>query len=125
MEKHRILIVEDEGLPGLEMQEFLAGQGYDVPSPVATADRVVPEVIAHKPHLILMDIHLNGFIDGIDAAQRVRFLQPSTPVIFLTAYPNRTIKERALKIEPMAYLEKPVRKETLLRKIKISLGELN
>lgn len=124
MEKHRILIVEDEGLVALDLQEFLVGQGYEVPALVSTADRVLEEVMAHKPHLILMDIHLKSFIDGIDAAQRVRLLQP-IPVIFLTAYPNKVLRDRALKINPTAYLEKPVRKETLLRKIKISLGELN
>ena len=124
MEKRKILIVEDEGLAALEMQEFLEGQGYVVPALISTADRVVEEVAAHKPHLILMDIHLKSFIDGIDAAERVHFMQ-DIPIIYLTAYSDRVTKERAMKTRPVAYLEKPVKKETLLRKIKISLGELN
>jgi DNA-binding response OmpR family regulator len=120
----KILIVEDEGVVALELQEFLEGQGYIVPSTVTSADKVMPEVMAHQPHLIIMDINLKSFIDGIDAAERVNLLK-KTPVIFVTAYPSEKIKERALRIEDSRYLVKPVKKEELLRQIKISLSEIN
>lgn len=123
MRKHRILIVEDEGVVALEMKEFLEQQGYEIGTPVDSANKVIEEVLNHKIDLILMDIHLKSFIDGIDAAQRIRIMT-SIPVIFLTAHPDGTIKERALKTRPVAYLEKPVKMEVLLSLIKETLGEV-
>ncbi|MBI9106355.1 MAG: response regulator [Spirochaetales bacterium] len=120
MRKSRILIVEDEGVLALEMKEFLEQQGYEVGSPVDSANRVIDEVLSKNIDLIIMDIHLKSFIDGIDAAQRISIIKP-IPVVFLTAYPDSTIKERAMKTRPAAYLEKPVKMEELLKVIKDTL----
>ena len=122
MDKYRILIVEDEGVVALEMKEFLEANGFETGRPLASANEVVEEVLKSKIDLILMDIHLKSFIDGIDAAQRISIMKP-IPVIFLTAYPNTTIKERALKTKPVAYLEKPVDLDQLLGLIRNTLGE--
>ena len=122
MKSKRILIVEDESVVALEMKEFLEARGYDVGKPVASANQVVEEVLKAKIDLILMDIHLKSFIDGIDAAQRVSLMKP-IPVIFLTAYPNTTIKERALRTRPVAYLEKPVDMAVLSELIQKTLEE--
>jgi CheY-like chemotaxis protein len=59
-----------------------------------------------------MDIYLKSFIDGIDAAQRVKMMK-QIPIIFLTAYPNETIKKKAMSINPDAYLLKPIQDEEL------------
>lgn len=121
MSKHRILIVEDEGVVALEMKEFLEQNGYEVGEPVDSANLVVEEVLSRKTDLILMDIHLKSFIDGIDAAQRISILK-KIPVIFVTAFPDSKIKERALKVNPVAYLEKPVDMGELLKLIRDTLG---
>ena len=71
-----------------------------------------------------MDINLRSFTDGIDAAERVSLFN-KIPIIFVTAYPSEKLKERALRIEESRYLEKPVKKEDLLRQIKISLSEIH
>jgi CheY-like chemotaxis protein len=64
---------------------------------------------------------LKSFIDGIDAAQRVKMMK-DTPIIFLTAYPNDAIRKKAMTIKPAAYLLKPIRGEELQMKIKEVLG---
>lgn len=120
MAKHRILIVEDEGVVALEMKEFLEQHGYEVGSPVASANMVIEEVLKNKIDLILMDIHLKSFIDGIDAAHRINIMKP-IPVVFLTAYSDSIIKKRAMKTRHVAYLEKPVQMEDLLIIIKDTL----
>ncbi len=122
MEKHRILIVEDEGVVALEMKEFLEQNGYEVGEPVDSANLVIEEVLSKKTDLILMDIHLKSFIDGIDAAQRI-YIMKHIPVIFVTAFPDSKIKERAMKIGPVAYLEKPVNMAELLQLIQDTLNE--
>jgi DNA-binding NarL/FixJ family response regulator len=121
LSEHRILIVEDEGVVALEMKEFLEQQGYKVGSPVDSANLVIEEVLRNKIDLILMDIHLKSFIDGIDAAQRLNLMKP-IPIIFITAFPDSKIKERAMKTGPAAYFEKPVNMAELLEAIREALS---
>ncbi len=119
--KQRILIVEDEAVAALEIREFLESKGYETGEPVDTANKVVEAVVRTRVDLILMDINLKSFVDGIDAAQRVQIMK-DIPIIYLTAYPSSMIEKRALKTQPAAYLEKPVRMEKLLELIKQTLN---
>lgn len=121
LKEHRILIVEDEGIAALEIKELLEQEGYEVGEPVDTANKVVEAVLGSRIDLILMDINLNGFIDGIDAAQRIKIMK-DIPIIYLTAYPNNMIEQRALKTRPAAYLEKPVQTDKLLKIIDETLS---
>ena len=117
MTDKKILIVEDEPIIAMELQESLQAAGYRVPEIVRNADDVLPSVMKNNPDLIIMDIYLKSFIDGIDAAQRVKMMK-QVPIIFLTAYPNETIKKKALSIKPDAYLLKPIRDEELHQSVK-------
>jgi two-component system, response regulator PdtaR len=108
-----VLIVEDEPIVAMQLQESLEGMGYEIPAIVDSGDEVLSAVIAHKPDLILMDIKLRSFIDGVDAARRVKLVCADTPVIYLTAYPGKGIQDRAMGTSPAAYLVKPVADETL------------
>lgn len=121
MTSKTILIVEDEPIIGMELQESLSLEGYTVPEVVQNADSVMPSVIKHKPDLVIMDIYLKSFIDGIDAAQRIKMMK-NTPIIFLTAYPNETIKKKAMTVKPAAYLLKPIRLEDLIKEIEGALA---
>ena len=117
MPQKKILIVEDEPIIAMELQESLQAAGYLVPEIVRNADDVLSSVMKNNPDLIIMDIYLKSFIDGIDAAQRVKMIR-HVPVIFLTAYPNETIRKKAMGINPEAYLLKPVQDEELHQNIK-------
>ncbi len=117
MSERTILIVEDEPIIGMELREYLESAGYAVPTVVRNADSVMPSVLKYKPDLIIMDIYLKSFIDGIDAAQRVKMVK-DTPIIFLTAYPNEAIRKKAMTVKPAAYLLKPINDDELLGEIK-------
>jgi len=116
MAAKKILVVEDEPILGLELKEDLIAMGYDVPEVVPDGDKVLPAVIRHKPDLIVLDIKLYGFRDGIEAAGQVRgFYQ--TPIIFLSSYPESEVKNRVTKTAPIAYLQKPYTSESLMSAI--------
>ena len=68
MEAAKIMIVEDEGLVGLDIQNNLKDLGYNVTSVFAEADRALAYLDGETVDLILMDINLRGEMDGIDAA---------------------------------------------------------
>jgi DNA-binding response OmpR family regulator len=113
MGKARILVVEDEILVGMEIQESLQKAGYDVPEVVLTSENFMPAVVKNKPDLVLMDINLNSFVDGVSAVQRMKILK-EIPVLYLTAYRDDNTKKRALTTNPVDYLVKPVSEEQLL-----------
>lgn len=116
MKTKTILVVEDEPIVGLEMQESLQRMGYSVPEIVTSGDQVLDATLRLKPDLIIMDIHLNSFIDGIDAAMRLKLLG-GCPIVYVTAYPNAQIRERAMRTSPAAYLLKPLDEDELRKAV--------
>ncbi|MFA6507426.1 MAG: response regulator [Treponemataceae bacterium] len=112
MEKIRVLIAEDEPIAALELKETLERIGCLVVGIVTGGDVVVESVGRLKPNLVIMDINLNSFIDGVDAAQRISLLGPIS-VIFVTAYSDPELRLRAMRTKPAGFLVKPVREEVL------------
>jgi CheY-like chemotaxis protein len=117
----RILIVEDETIVGMQLQESLEAAGHSVPEVVDSGDAVMGAVLAYKPDLIIMDINLKSFIDGVDAAARVRLVS-EVPIIFLTAYPSQGSQDRALKTKPFAYMLKPINDRSLRESVDQALS---
>jgi two-component system, response regulator PdtaR len=70
MEKAKILIVEDEVIIAMEIKNRLQNLGYEVTSIVNTGEDAIEKTEADKPDLILMDIRINGGMDGIETAGR-------------------------------------------------------
>ena len=116
-----ILVVEDETLVGLEIKESLERMGYSVPDVLASGDEVLSAVMRLRPDLVLMDIHLKSYIDGIDVTTRLRMVS-SVPVIYMTAYPARSVEDRALGTHPADYLEKPIDDERLRLSVEKALA---
>lgn len=116
-----VLIVEDEPIVSMQLQESLEAMGHVVPAIVDSGDMVLAAVIEHKPALVLMDIKLKGYLDGVDAARRLR-LVCDLPVIYLTAYPSKGSQDRAEGTAPAAYLVKPVDDRVLAERIERALA---
>nr|MCU0980464.1 response regulator [Pirellulaceae bacterium] len=101
-----ILIVEDDQVVAVDLEGRLDRLGYQVADTVASGEEACEKVSKMQPDLILMDVHLEGPMDGIEAAQRIRqFCE--VPIIFLTAYADAATLERAKLAEPYGYLVKP------------------
>jgi len=120
MTEARILVVEDEGIVAIELQEILEGLGYDVPVVVATGEEAIEETENTRPDLVLMDITLEGDMDGIEATERIR-ARFDIPVIYLTAYADDKTLQRAAITEPAGYLLKPFDEGELRTTIEIAL----
>jgi two-component system cell cycle sensor histidine kinase/response regulator CckA len=101
-----ILVVEDEGLIAMDLQLRLEGFGYVVPGIAKTADQAVQLNALHLPDLILMDIHLKGERDGIQAAEEIR-RKYDVPIVFVTAHTDPATIVRANMTEPVGYVVKP------------------
>ena len=73
-----------------------------------------------KPDLVLMDIVLRGEKNGIDASREIKE-KVDIPVIFLTAYSDVELIDKANSTEPYAYLVKPFQERQLLASIETAL----
>lgn len=120
MDKARILVVEDEALTALEIQRHLEDMGHEVPSIVASGEEAIQKSKEINPDLVLMDIQLQGKMDGIDAATSIKD-SLHVPVVYLTAYSDKDTLARAKVSEPFGYLLKPLAEEALAAAVEISL----
>jgi PAS domain S-box-containing protein len=118
--KTRILVVEDEAIIAKDIKRRLEKHGYEVPSIVSTGSGAVRKVEKDEPDLVLMDIVMPGEIDGIDAARLIRS-RYDVPIIYLTAYADEAILERAIPTEPFGYVTKPFEDSELCRAIEMGL----
>jgi CheY-like chemotaxis protein len=94
MSKLRILIVEDEGVVAKDIKSSLRRLGYIVPAMVLSGEQAIKEVEKIRPDLVLMDIRLDGGMDGIQTAEVIRD-RFHIPVVYLTAYTDKATLERA------------------------------
>jgi len=108
MRDWKILVVEDESLIALHLKCILINAGCVVCGIAGNAEEAIDYARAERPDAILMDIHLPGLKDGIDAAIGIRTFLDSA-IIFMTGYSDPGIRERALAMEHASYLVKPIR----------------
>jgi len=94
--------------------------GYVVTDTVPSGEEAVRKAETDLPDLILMDINLQGDMDGIEAADRIR-TRFDIPVIYLTAYTDPESLGRAKITEPFGYIVKPFQDHTLQSGIEMAL----
>lgn len=116
----RILVVEDDRIVSRDIQQQLRRIGYEVLGAATTGEGSVDIALGETPDIVLMDIRLEGEIDGIEAAERIR-RACAAPVIFLTAYADDETVRRASNAEPFGYLMKPFDDQQLRTAIEIAL----
>jgi len=116
----RILIVEDESITALDICQTVRQLGYEPVGPVAYGKDAIKHALSLRPDLILMDIHLKGPIDGIEAATAIRSQHPC-PVVYLTAHADRPTIDRAMATEPAGYVLKPINERDLHVAIELAL----
>ncbi|WP_343074785.1 ANTAR domain-containing response regulator [Phytoactinopolyspora alkaliphila] len=116
----RVLVAEDESLIRLDLIEMLREEGYDVVAEAADGETAVRLAEEHRPDLVVMDVKM-PVLDGISAAERI-VGQRIAPVLFLTAFSQRDLVERAREAGAMAYLVKPFSKSDLVPAIEMAFS---
>ena len=105
--KISILIVEDEFIIALRMKMELSKMGFIICDTIAKGENAVDFVKIKNPDIVLMDINLQGEMDGIEAAEKILSFSTSA-IIFVTGYPDEELRLRAEKLIPAGYFIKPV-----------------
>lgn len=115
-----ILVVEDERVVARDIQESLVRMGYDVIGTAASSTECLAHAAERRPDLVLMDIRIEGALDGIETARILRS-RYGVPVIFLTAYADEQTVARAKETEAHGYILKPFRAGELRSAVEIAL----
>ncbi|MBE0517382.1 MAG: response regulator [Methanophagales archaeon] len=116
----QILVVEDEGIVATGIRNMLKDLGYTVPAVASSGKDAIKKAAEMRPDLVLMDIVLEGDMDGIEAAEQIR-ARFDIPVIYLTAYADETTVQRAKMTTPYGYLLKPFNERELHAAIEMAL----
>ena len=103
-----IMIVEDSKSTASLMTLLLRLLGHNVTHIVASGEEAIKLAKSRNIDLILMDIRLDGQIDGIEAAKVIRGFS-AIPIVFVSAYSDSEIIERAMGIGAVDYIRKPFR----------------
>ncbi len=121
MPEVKILITEDESIVARDLASRLQKMGYVITEVVDSGKSAIESVLRHQPDLILMDIMLQGEIDGIETAAKIQTIA-KIPIVYLTAYADRETLKRAKATHPFGYLLKPFKEKELQVTLEIALS---
>lgn len=124
-----ILIVEDDPVIAADLTFIMQDLGYSPFPPMRNAADVMLMLRNTQPDCIILDVNIEGKMDGIELAEKIKN-EFRLPIIFLTAHHDRNTIERIKKIQPSAYLVKPIEVHTLQTTIELALynashGDMN
>jgi PAS domain S-box-containing protein len=117
-----LLVVEDDDAVAESIRDALTAAGYSVPELVRSGHLVVEAAARVSPALVLMDVQLDGPIDGIEAAKQLRAAQ-GTRVVYLTGATDDATLQRAKQTAPLGYLKKPFNTRELRIAVEIALHQ--
>ncbi|UUX93128.1 sensor histidine kinase [Methanoplanus endosymbiosus] len=120
MENISLLLVEDEDVVALPLEKTLQSMGYVITGRVKSGEDALKHLEDSYPDLIMMDIHLEGEMDGIEAAEEI-ISRYEIPVIYITADSDHDTLERVKRTAPFGYILKPFSPESLNLGIDIAI----
>lgn len=120
---NRVLIVEDDRFQSLLIKKLVTKLGYTPIGEVVSGEEAVEMALDLIPDVILMDISLEGEMDGITAVQRIREKR-HIPVIYITGNSDSYNYDRAELTDFVDYLIKPISSKMLIGPLKKATSQV-
>jgi len=116
VERHSILVAEDEDISYLLVQSILSNENYKLLR--AKNGKEAINLVQNNSDIdaVLMDLKMPE-MDGLEATKKIREFNLAIPIIAQTAYALFGDREKALNVGCNDYVTKPINKELLLEKI--------
>jgi CheY-like chemotaxis protein len=118
-----VMIVEDDLILNLLYESYLEKLGYGAEGELVYGKTAIEIAKRIKPDLILMDISLEGEMDGIDAMLEIRKFS-DVPVIYITGNSDPYHVERAKETNYLDYLVKPIEFDVLKESLENNFEKL-
>jgi CheY-like chemotaxis protein len=123
MIKKRVLIVEDQAITAFDESQIMRELGYEVTGIAMSGEDAIMQSHRDLPDVILMDIKLNGDMDGREASLKIQ-KRDNIPVVYVTAYGDKNLSVSGKFPIPdgIGYIVKPFSKEELKSEVERVLG---
>ncbi|ADG91998.1 two component transcriptional regulator, winged helix family [Arcobacter nitrofigilis DSM 7299] len=108
-----IIILEDEAIMMMFLKDSLEKKGHTVKATFNSYLGFFEFIEKENIDLVFMDILLKGALDGTQIAKRLREINKTIKIVFITSYKDSQILQMAKLSKPNGYLIKPVSKEDL------------
>lgn len=115
-----ILIVEDEALVALATEQLLEQAGFEVVGSVASGLAAIEACKRHHPDVVVMDINLQGAMDGCETAVALK-QYCGAGIVYVTGQGDTATRNRAMATAPADYLVKPFSPDRLSSAIEAAL----
>ena len=116
-----LMIVEDELLISEDIKDICEIANHTVVDTCYTSGHALIALKYKRPDLILLDINLEGEIDGIELAQYID-KHYGIPYIFITSFSDEDTLSKIKKCHSVGYIVKPFSQEQLLSTISLGLN---
>ena len=120
MKNISILIVEDEPIIATDLANQLSKLDYNIVGIAESGQAAIDAALSHLPDIVLMDIRLEGDIDGIDTAREIA-KNLDSHIIFLTSNADQKTFDRAKLTKPHSFLSKPFRIMDIIHSIDLAM----
>ena len=120
MKTLRVVLVEDDPIARINIREILEEEGITTVGECGDGKTGVDMIRDLKPDLVIMDIKM-PVMDGLEAAKELN-KEKLAPVLMLTAYSQGELVEDARRAGVLAYLIKPVNKQSLIPACRIAVS---
>ncbi|MCI5148742.1 MAG: sigma-54-dependent Fis family transcriptional regulator [Candidatus Electrothrix sp. MAN1_4] len=118
--KVKILIVDDEQVHRYMLYSMLTEWGWSCEE--ADTGEIAVEAVRQGPFdVILMDVCMEP-LDGLEALRQIHAINPSIPVVMMTAYSSIDSAVEAIKLGAHDYLTKPIDFERLRQTLEVAMG---
>lgn len=121
MKDIKVLIVEDEPAMAFVLNRQVERCGFYVCNIVSSSDAAIESFHHHEPHIILMDFHILGHLNGLETAHEIHKHKP-IPIIIMSATLNHEIEKIISNTPNLHFLPKPSETANLSEMIKRCLS---
>lgn len=115
---YKILIVEDEAIAAEYLRMVLEKRGWEVVDSVDNGVDALAALRQHEPHLVLMDIMIQGGKSGCEVAMEMHKISHCS-IVFTTAYADEEMISYAMEARADGYIIKPYNEKELIATISL------
>ena len=119
MAPHRISIVDDDASIREALKSLMRSVRFDVDA-FASAEEFLASERSHDTDCLILDVFLPG-MSGFELQNHLSIDRRDIPIVFITAHSDESSRQRGLKAGAVAFLSKPVRRESLFKAIQSAM----